>query len=104
MPEPHPDDRDFTYSSDAESDRAEAMALGDASPERAWILTDRDVWHANPCYRGPAMPHPEDDEAHEDIGRLGIEAWRRKMASRSPAGTRHDTASEPAWNDDETPF
>lgn len=52
---------EFHYSSDAEWDNAAAIELGAANPERAWILTDRDVWHKNPYYTGPAVPHPEED-------------------------------------------
>ena len=51
---------DFHYSTDAEWDRAEAREVGFANPDRAWICTDRDVWHANPFYTGPAVRHPED--------------------------------------------
>lgn len=54
---------DFYYSSESEADRAEAMAIGYYHQDRAWISTDRDVWHANPYYTGPLKPHPEDDEA-----------------------------------------
>ena len=61
----HPDDWGFTYDSDAAWDRAEARELGAENPERAWICTDRDVWHKNPFYTGPAVPHPE-DERYED--------------------------------------
>jgi hypothetical protein len=50
-------------SSPMESLRAEASHLGAKRPERAWILTDRDVWMRNPYYRGPAVPHPELDDA-----------------------------------------
>ena len=52
--------RGYTYASDADWDRAEARELGAANPNIPWILTDRDVWHANPYYSGPAVPHPED--------------------------------------------
>lgn len=52
---------EFHYSSDAEWDNAEAMELSYANPDRAWILTDRDVWHKNPYYTGPAVKHPEED-------------------------------------------
>ncbi len=45
---------------DSDHDHHEASVLGQARPEAAWILTDRDVWHRNPCYTGPATPHPED--------------------------------------------
>lgn len=54
----------FTYTTDAEWDRAEARELGEHYPERAWVCTGRDVWHANPYYTGPAVPHPE--ECDED--------------------------------------
>ena len=52
---------DFHYATDAEWDRAEAAELGAADPDVAWVLTDRDVWHANPSYVGPPVPHPEED-------------------------------------------
>jgi len=55
----HPDDAGFHYSSDTEWDRAEAYQLGELYPERAWVNTDRDVWHKNPFYKGPPVPHPE---------------------------------------------
>jgi hypothetical protein len=32
---------------------------GQKRPEWAWLLTDQDVWVKNPCYVGPAVPHPE---------------------------------------------
>ena len=51
----------FHYATDAEWDRASALELGAANPDRAWILTDRDAWHRNPFYTGPERPHPEED-------------------------------------------
>lgn len=54
------DDRNFHYSSEAEWDRADAMQRGAERPDLAWIGTDRDVWHKNPFYQGPPVPHPED--------------------------------------------
>jgi hypothetical protein len=62
----HPDDYGFTYATDSDWDRAEATDLGMANPERAWVLTDRDVWHPNPWYSGPPVPHPEDYDPDED--------------------------------------
>jgi len=56
------DDRDFYYSSDDDWDRANAFEMGADRPNQAWILTDRDVWHPNPFYKGPEMPHPESQE------------------------------------------
>ena len=49
----------FEYASDADWDRAEAYEKGEANPDQAWVCTGRDVWHANPFYHGPAVPHPE---------------------------------------------
>ncbi len=43
-----------------ESDRTYAYGLGSDRPNVAWILSDRDVWYANPCYIGPKVGHPED--------------------------------------------
>lgn len=43
-------------STEAEWDRAEAREIGAAHPERAWVSTDRDVWHRNPFYSGPEVP------------------------------------------------
>lgn len=57
------EERDFTVATDSDWDRAEAYGLGAEDTESAWILTDRDVWHANPFYQGPPVPHPEDDYA-----------------------------------------
>lgn len=57
----HPDDWGFTYSSEAEFDREGARERGAADPDRAWILSDRDVWYPNPFYKGPPVRHPEDD-------------------------------------------
>ena len=57
----HPDDEGFHYSTDAEWDAAAAIELGAADPRSAWVLTDRDCWHANPFYVGPPVPHPESD-------------------------------------------
>ena len=80
----HPDDRDFHYSSDAEWDRAEARELGALHPERAWILTDRDVWHPNPFYKGPPVPHPEAEPPLTDEEREAIlEEMHDKIERRS---------------------
>ena len=55
------EERDFHASTPQEWDQAEARELGELRPESAWICTDRDVWHSNPFYTGPAVPHPEED-------------------------------------------
>lgn len=43
------------------ADREAAYVAGAENEERAWILSDRDVWYKNPFYQGPAVPHPEED-------------------------------------------
>lgn len=63
---------DIRASNTAEADRAYAHIVGAGQPNRAWILSDRDVWYANPAYRGPkciASVHPENapDEVFENL-------------------------------------
>jgi len=53
---------------DADWDRMDARQSGEEHPERAWVLTDRDVWHPNPYYKGPPEPHPEDEPPEEFRG------------------------------------
>ncbi len=60
------EERDFHHSTPAEWDRAEAYELGAMDSSVAWVLTDRDVWHANPYYEGPEVPHPEEDRYTDD--------------------------------------
>lgn len=67
------EDRDFIYATDQDWDRAEALELGAARPDLAWVATDRDVWHANPFYEGPPVPHPEMEEwGDEDVGEVEL--------------------------------
>ena len=56
---------DYHYASDAEVDQAEAHAAGAEDDQQAWILSDRDVWYANPYYMGPEVPHPEYDNCYD---------------------------------------
>jgi len=42
-----------------DSVRQWASVAGERKPHRAWLLHDRDVWVANPWYRGAPVPHPE---------------------------------------------
>ena len=51
---------EFDYATPADWDNAEARELGELHPDQAWVLTDRDVWHKNPNYKGPEEPYPED--------------------------------------------
>jgi len=52
---------------DSEMDAVQGWASveGAARPDQAWLLHDRDVWVKNPCYQGPAVPHPEDEPRPE---------------------------------------
>ena len=52
-------DPDGPTMTDADWDKADALEGSRRSPHKAWILTDRDVWHPNPFYKGPHVPHPE---------------------------------------------
>lgn len=56
-------EQDFEYASDTDWDRADALQRGYERPEQAWVCTDRDVWHRNPYYKGPPVPHPEEYES-----------------------------------------
>lgn len=47
-------------STESEMDMDDAKVKGYHRPDQAWILSDRDVWYANPYYKGPPVPHPED--------------------------------------------
>ena len=85
------EERDFVVATDQDWDNAEARELGAARPEAAWICTDRDVWHANPYYQGPPVPHPEDDYAH------GIE-WPEEIKSKEFPGDTHP--DQDTWGDD----
>ena len=75
------EDRDFTFATKADWDRAEARELGSQDPDRPWICTGNDVWHVNPFWgkydesgnplskEAPHKPirHPEDyDEEYEE--------------------------------------
>jgi hypothetical protein len=58
---------DERVATEAEADREFADAVGRDRPDQAWLLSDRDVWYANPFYQGPAVRHPEDDaDDYED--------------------------------------
>ena len=48
---------------ESEAMREYAWNVGAERPDRAWILTNYDVWVANPHYVGPIVPHPESYEA-----------------------------------------
>ena len=45
-----------------ESDIEYVDWVGADSPDKAWILSDRDIWYPNPFYTGPMVNHPEEEE------------------------------------------
>lgn len=50
---------DDEVQSPLEAMRHTVRIIGEQRPEKAWILTDQDVWLQNPYYKGPPVPHPE---------------------------------------------
>jgi len=89
----HPDD-DTHLATVGEADAEYAHNVGREHPERAWILSDRDVWYPNPAYRGPAVPHPEDDRGDDDCD---------DGQGREPEWTSLDGGTHPDY-DGECPF
>lgn len=82
----HPDHFTNADMTQTDHDNHEAGVLGELSPEAAWVLTDRDVWHTNPNYQGLAMPHPEDSIWELDGAELACALYRyRNPAKLAPA-------------------
>lgn len=55
----------------AEACKEFAWNYGMDHPDKAWLLSDYDTWEKNPHYKGPPVPHPEDDDYdHRYVGRL----------------------------------
>jgi hypothetical protein len=63
---------------------------GEMNRDRAWILSPFDTWEANPYYRGPAMPHPEDAMAMDadDPALLGIFRTFKEASKAAAAAAR----------------
>lgn len=73
----------------AEADAHYAREVGRDNPQRAWILSDRDVWYRNPFYTGPAEPHPEDacgeDEFPDTAPMEPPAGWAEPVGNAPPA-------------------
>jgi hypothetical protein len=54
-------------------------------PEQPWILSDRDVWYANPFYQGPKARHPEDDQEWDDDRDIEAGQFREAYEAAHPA-------------------
>ncbi len=52
-----------------QADAQYAHEKGRDNPDMAWIVSDRDVIYANPFYKGPPVPHPDDSDYgfHEEM-------------------------------------
>jgi len=59
------EEADHRVASEGEWDQAAAYEIGGQNTKSAWVLTDRDVWHANPFYQGEPQPHPEDYQDYD---------------------------------------
>lgn len=53
------DDEEDRLATEDDAMREYAGNVGRERRDIAWILTDYDVWVANPFYNGPPQPHPE---------------------------------------------
>ena len=62
----HLEEESYQPDSIADLDKGEALWDSDKKSDQAWILSDRDVWYANPNYKGLPMPHPEYEEYEEN--------------------------------------
>lgn len=71
----HPEDESGGLATEASADREYARNVGYDNPDRAWILSNRDAWYANPFYSGPKVPHPEDDSDFYQ------EEWEERMVA-----------------------
>ena len=78
----------MTLATVPEAIREMAWNIGYEYPDRAWLLSDYDVWTPNPHYVGPPQPHPESDPDDFDVD---------VPPTRAPA------LLDPDW-DDEIPF
>lgn len=62
----HFEDNFTPLATEADAMREYAENVGREQLDRAWILTDYDVWVRNPFYQGPPVRHPEDDYYDEE--------------------------------------
>jgi len=53
----------WEYATAADFDKIDAETRGESNPDVAWVLTNRDVWHSNPFYKGEPVAHPLDEES-----------------------------------------
>jgi len=98
----------YEPSTQSEWDCADAYQRGEENPDAPWVLTDRDVWHRNPYYTGPEVPHPEFDE--DAVASNGGEwAWVNELLpdlellhGEVDDGCQHGEVRQ--YDDDDLPF
>jgi hypothetical protein len=90
-------------SSMAEWDAFEARLAGEQHPDRAWILSDRDVWYPNPYYHGPKQPHPEVYDAIDSDENLSDAEKHEAMRAWIEGGGSLGDGNKPS-DDDDIPF
>jgi hypothetical protein len=84
-----------------EADRQYAHESGRDRPQQAWILSDRDVWYANPFYTGPAVPHPDDEGDDDGFGHVNEFAQAERIRDGMAGDLyREMTAGEDEYDDD----
>lgn len=79
---------DDNYPTAEELDRREAFELSANNPAVAWVCTDRDAWHANPFYTGPAVPHPELIEDDAEMGAINIDTLIQMLQVQKAKGAK----------------
>lgn len=81
-------------------DREETSVVGAENTEKAWILSDRDVWYRNPYYTGPAMPHPEEyDPEFDGEWEEYLAAYRANLANPPVSAPSEQGTIEELVND-----
>lgn len=90
------EEREFTITTDAEWDRAEAYEKGELRPDLAWICTNRDAWHPNPFYQGPPVPHPESYDPLYDVD--------GELVPQDDDLAQMEEDERDAWDFDDIPF
>tara|TARA_Y100001963_G_scaffold24000_1_gene32061 strand:+ start:25 stop:300 length:276 start_codon:yes stop_codon:yes gene_type:complete len=88
----------WEYATETDLDRMDAEERGAARPDVAWVCTDRDVWHANPHYKGEPVPHPLDEEVDYLNYLYSVERMDAMEARGGPK------TPEPYFDDPDCPF
>lgn len=82
-----------------ESVRQWARVYGADHADRAWLLHDRDVWVANPSYRGPVVQHPEEAASDADYAEAAADIARAAHEARLDAEADAEDAARPELTD-----